>query len=164
MGMMDSGAEEPKSKTLRYAVTGVAFAILLAVGLWWFVFRFWGEKRAADHFLETLASGNTERAYCLWKLGEACTNQPAAEISRSSQSYTYQDFLEDWGPGGYYGPVKSYGIETAQLLSGASGVIVVIRVSPFPQLPENSDAEKQRQTKEVRIWVESSDKSLSFPP
>ena len=164
MGLMDSGPEEPKSKTLRYAVTGVAFAILLAVGLWWFVFRLWGEKRAATKFLDTLAAGNTERAYCLWKLGDACKNQPASEISKSGQSYSYQDFLEDWGPAGYYGPVKGYGIETAQLPSGASGVIVVVRVSPFAPFPEEGNAEKQRKLKEVRIWVESSDKSLSFPP
>src|SRR5574341_221031 len=127
---MDSGSEEPKSKTLRYAVTGAAFAILLAVGLWWFVFRFWGEKRAAERFLESLVAGNLEQAYCLWKLGDACKHQPASEIAKPGESYTYQDFLDDWGPSGYYGPVKSYGIETAQLLRGASGVIVVIRVSP----------------------------------
>jgi len=164
VGIMDSGPEEPKSKTLRYAVTGVAFAILLAVGLWWFVFRFWGEKRAAERFLDSLVASNTERAYCLWKLGDSCKNQPASEIAKPGESYTYQDFLDDWGPGGYYGPVKSYGIETAQLLRGASGVIVVIRVSPFDKLPENGNPEERLKTKEVRIWVESSDKSLSFPP
>ncbi len=165
MGLLDTTNEEPKSKARRLAVSGLAFAILLAVGLWWFVFRFWGEKRAADRFLETLVSGNTERAYCLWKLGEACTNQPAAEISRSSQSYAYQDFLEDWGPGGYYGPVKSYRIETAQNpRGGGSGVIVVVTISPFAPFPADDDPVKARRMREVRIWVENSDHSLSFPP
>ena len=160
---MDSGPEEPKSKTLRYAITGVVFVILLAAGLG-FLLRFRGEKQAARHFLETLASGNTERAYCLWKLGDACKNQPTAEILKPGESYSYQDFLEDWGPGGYFGPVKSFAMETAQKPKDASGIIVVVRVSSYQPFPDDRDAERHGKTKEVRIWVESSDKSLSFPP
>ena len=33
MGLLDAGAEEPKSKALRYIVSGVALAILIGLGL-----------------------------------------------------------------------------------------------------------------------------------
>ncbi len=149
MGLLDSSSEEPRSKLRRYVVTGLALAALLILGIG-YVFRFYPEKKAAERFFAALAGGDTQRAYQLWK------PQP---------TYSYQDFLEDWGPSGYYGPVKSYRIETAESPKhGGSGVIVVIEISPYQPFPGDNDAAKNRQTREVRLWVERSDKSLSFPP
>ena len=149
MSLLDSTGEEPRSKLRRYAISGLALVLLLALSVW-YLFRFYPEKQAVERFFDALAAGDTQRAYQLWK--------PQA-------SYTYQDFLEDWGPSGYYGPVKSYRIETAlSPQGGGSGVIVVVEVSPDQPFPAESDAAKQRRTKEVRIWVERSDKSLGFPP
>jgi len=149
VGLLDSTGEEPRSKLRRYAISSLTLALLLALSLW-YLFRFYPEKQAVERFLDALVAGDTQRAYQLWK--------PQA-------SYSYKDFLEDWGPSGYYGPVKSYRIETAlNPPGGGSGVIVVVEVSPDQPFPAESDAAKQRRTKEVRIWVEHSDKSLGFPP
>ena len=148
MGLLDSDSEEPRSKLRRYLVSGLALVLLLSLG-GWYVFRFHGEKQAVGRFLDALVAGDTQRAYQVWK--------PQA-------SYSYQDFLEDWGPAGYYGPVKSYRIETAQKPRDASGVIVVVELSPYHPFPADNDAAKNRRTKEVRIWVEHKDKSLGFPP
>lgn len=148
MGLLDSDSEEPRSKLRRYVISGLALLLLLALGAW-YLFRFYGEKRAVDRFFEALAAADTQRAYQVWK------PQP---------SYTYRDFLEDWGPQGYYGPVKSYRIESVQSPRGATGVIVVVEISPYQPFPADTDAAKNRRTREVRIWVESKDKSLSFPP
>ncbi len=149
MGLLDSTAEEPRSKLRRYAISSLALALLLALSLW-YLFRFYPEKQAVERFLDALVVSDTQRAYQLWK--------PQA-------SYSYKDFLEDWGPSGYYGPVKSFHIETAlNPPGGGSGVIVVVEVSPDQPFPAESDAAKQRRTKEVRIWVERSDRSLGFPP
>jgi hypothetical protein len=60
--------------------------------------------------------------------------------------------------------LKSYRIETLQKPSGASGVIVVVELSPYQPFPADNDLEKNRRTREVRIWVETKDKSLGFPP
>ncbi len=61
--------------------------------------------------------------------------------------------------------MKSYHIETAAAPKrSGSGVIVVVEVSPLAPFPDDNDAAKNRRTKEVRIWVETKDKSLSFPP
>ncbi len=151
MGLLDSTAEEPNSKLLRYVVSGVAF-VLLVTFAFWYLFRFYPERRAVEHFLDALVAGDTTRAYQLWH-----PQNPA--------SYTMKDFLEDWGPNGYYGPVKSYQIESAgNPRAGGSGVIVVVNVSPVQPFPADSDVVNNRRTKVVRLWVERSDKSLSFPP
>jgi len=148
VGLFDRDAEEPEAKLRRYILTGIALAALVAIGLW-YVLRFHTEKKTAEGFLQALVASDTQQAYRIWK------PQP---------TYSYQDFLEDWGPTGYYGPVKSYRIETAQQPKRASGVIVVVAVSPYESFPEDNETEKHQRTKEVRIWVERKDQSLSFPP
>ena len=151
MGLLDSGAEEPRSKLRRYVITGVALVALVAIGLW-YLFRFYPEKRVVEQFLDALVAGNTQLAYQIWK-------------TAPGSSYTYQDFLDDWGPKGYYGPISSYHIEAAENPPrGGSGVIVTVAVSPDQPFPDESDAVKLRRTKEVKIWVERRDHSLSFPP
>jgi hypothetical protein len=148
LGLLDSTAEEPHSKLLRYAITTVVFIALLALGFWWLL-RFHTEKQTVKHLLDALVSGQTEEAYRIWK------PQP---------TYGYKDFLDDWGPDGYYGPVKSYRLEAAERAKAGTSVIVVVEVSPYQPFPGDSDSLKQSRTKEVRIWVERSDQSLSFPP
>ena len=149
MGLLDDTSEEPKSKLRRYVITGIAFAALLT-WLGWYFFHFYPEKRVAQRFFDTLVAGDFQTAYKIWK---------------PSQSYSYQDFLDDWGPKGYYGPVKSYEIESAQSpRHGGSGVIIVVVLSPDQPFPADTDATKNKRLREVRLWVESRDNSFSFPP
>jgi hypothetical protein len=75
-----------------------------------------------------------------------------------------KDFLADWGPEGYYGPVKSYEILKTCAPHSSNTVDVSVAVSPFSPMPQPGDEEKSRKTKVVSIWVVTSDKSLSFPP
>ncbi len=149
MGLLDSGPEEPKSKLRRYIITGVALAVLVALGLW-YVLRFTTEKHTVTRFMDAVVAGNLQLAYQTW---------------HPHPSYSYRDFLSDWGPDGYYGPIKSYRIESAQQpRHGGSGVIITVEISPFAPFPSSDDLAKSRRTREVRIWVERSDQSLSFPP
>ncbi len=149
MSLLDSTSEEPRSKLRRYVVSALALVLLVTLA-GWYLFRFHSEKNTVEHFFDALVAGDTERAYQIWK--------PQA-------SYTYKDFLDDWGSSGYYGPVKSYRIETAQAAPReGSGVIVVVELSPYQPFPTDNDPVKNRRTKEVRIWVERRDKSLGFPP
>jgi hypothetical protein len=149
VGLLDSIAEEPRSKTLRYTVSGVALVILLAFGFWFFVLRFLTEKRTVGHFMDAVVAERFDAAFQIWK---------------AHGSYTYKDFLADWSLTGYYGPVKSYRIENAQLpLNGGSGLVVVVETSPYQPFPANQDPKSGR-NREVRLWVERSDQSMSFPP
>jgi hypothetical protein len=139
---------EPSNKYKALTYTGAALLIALAMVLY-FSFRYYPEKRATEHFLDALAAGNAKQAYELWK---------------PSESYKIGDFMADWGPAGYYGPVKSYSILKAESRKGANGVILTVEVSPFSPMPDKTDVEKSRHTKQFNLWVKSGDKSFSFPP
>ena len=144
-----SNQEPPDSKRLRYAVSGVALVILVAFGIWFFFLRFISEKHTIEHFMDAVVTQDYQRGFQIWK---------------SHGSYTYQDFLADWNLTGYYGPIKSYRIDAESLPpNGGSGVIVVVEVSPVQPFPQNTDPQSGR-NKEIRLWVERSDQSISFPP
>ena len=128
--------------------TIAALALTLAVVLW-FTFRYYPEKRAAAHFFDALVAGDTNKAYELWK---------------PSETYRLSDFTADWGPGGYYGPVKSYKIMGAKAPRKSDSIEVDIAISPYSPMPEASDGEKSRKTRVVPLWILPSDKSISFPP
>lgn len=147
MTLLDPPPVKPeKSRAMAFTVAAVSVAMLVVL---WLVFRYYPEKKAADHFFAALAEGNTDLAYKLWK--------PAP-------SYSMKDFLADWGPEGYYGPVKSYEILKTCAPHSSNAVDVSVAVSPFSPMPQPGDEEKSRKTKVVSVWVVTSDKSLSFPP
>ena len=135
-----------KSRAIAFTVAAVTVAVIVVL---WFTFRYYPEKRTAERFFAALAAGNTDLAYKLWK--------PAP-------SYSMKDFLADWGPEGYYGPVKSYEILKTCAPHSSNAVDVSVALSPFSPMPQPGDEEKSRKTKVVSVWVVTSDKSLSFPP
>src|SRR5579862_5981710 len=92
VGILDSGAEEPQSKALRYVISAVALALLIAAGIW-YLLRFSAEKRTIAHFMDAVVAGDTQKACAIW---------------HSHPSFTCQDFAGFWGPNGYYSPIKSY--------------------------------------------------------
>ena len=142
-------SEEPNSKRLRYAVSGVALVLLVGFGIWFFFLRFISEKHTIEHFMDAVVAQDYQRAFQIWK---------------SHGSYSYQDFVADWALDGYYGPIKSYRLESTSLPpNGGSGVVVVVEVSPVQPFPDNTNANSGR-NKEIRLWVERSDQSISFPP
>jgi len=97
ISLLEPGVEKPRKSRVMLFTVG-ALALTLAVVLW-FTFRYYPEKKAAAHFFDALVAGDTNKAYVLWK---------------PSETYRVSDFTADWGPGGYYGPVKSYKIMGAK--------------------------------------------------
>ena len=147
MTLLDAPAAKPeKSRAMAFTVSVI---VLVAFVVLFFVFRYYPEKQAAEHFFDALVAGDTAKAYQLWKPGP---------------SYQMKDFAADWGPEGYDGPIKSYKIDRLRALTGASGVAVTVSVSPFSPMPDPSDGEKSRKTRTVVVWVAKGDKSFSFPP
>lgn len=139
---------EKAGKSRVWGFTIVALAVVLLVVLW-FTLRYYPEKHAATQFFDALLAGDADKAYALWK--------PTA-------SYRKDDFLADWGPAGYYGPIKSYKIMGAKAPEKSDSIAVNVAISPYSPLPAESDAEKSRKTRVVTLWVSPSDKSFSFPP
>ena len=148
MTLLEPPAEtSSKSRPLKF-VAG-ALVVLAAVVLY-FAFRYYPEQRAAQRLFDALVAGDTNTAYQLWK---------------AKPSYRTQDFLTDWGPYGYYGPVKSYKIMKISRPEGSiNSVVVEVAVSPFSPMPAATDAEKSRRTRVVTVWMNTEDKSFSFPP
>ena len=149
MGILDSGPEEPKSKALRYGISGVALVLLLAASVWYF-FRFAPEKRTIDRFMTAVVAGDTQKACEIW---------------HTHPGFSCKDFESFWGPNGYYSPIKSFRLESAEVPpKGGSGVVVTLELSAYDPFPKPEETVKFAQNREVQIWVERSDLSLSFPP
>ena len=148
MSLLEPPADtQKKSRAMIFTMTA---AFLIAVIAVWFWLRFYPEKKAAEQFFNAVVAGDMPRAYQLWKPGP---------------SYKMQDFVADWGPTGYYGPVKSYEIMKAKSPNGsATSVEIRVAISPFSPMPDANDAEKSQKTKVVSVWIDAKDKSFSFPP
>jgi len=149
MGLLDAGAEAPHSKALRYGITGTALVIFLCVAVWFF-FRYTTEKHTVEHFMDAVVAGDGQKAYQIW---------------HPHPSFSFQDFQSFWGPTGYYSPIKSYRIESAEVPpKGGTGVVIVVELSEYDKFPREDEKIKAARLREVQLWVERSDQSMSFPP
>ena len=115
----------------RLLITALAFLVMLA-GYLYFQFRNYPEERMARRFFTALERQDYQEAYRIW--------QP-------TKSYSFKDFMQDWGDHGIEGVVKSFHV-TGSTRRG-SGVVVRVQVNG---------------NHGVSLWVERKDKSLSFPP
>jgi hypothetical protein len=146
MSLLDPPAYKPdKSRAMAFTIAALAVVAIVAL---WFAFRYYPEKKAAEAFFDALVAGDAAKAYQLWKPGP---------------TYAMKDFLADWGPQGYYGPVKSYKIIHAKAPGGSNAIAVSVEISPYSPMPDISDTEKSRKTRVVEVWVLAADKSFSFP-
>jgi len=147
LGLLDAKPDHPPSKLKRRLIMAAVFIALGSAGLWW-VLRYHTEKVTIYHFLSAVTAGDTQRAYQIWK--------PAP-------SYTYDRFLEDWGPSGYYSPAESFNVKDTDHPSSCSCVDIIVQLSPYRPFPEKDDFVKQAKTKEFKLRVEYKDQSISFP-
>lgn len=147
MSLLDANQPEP-SKKPYYIILCVLVVFLILGSIWWLV-RFHTEEKTVTEFFTAVAAGNLQQAYKIW--------QP-------SESYSFKDFQDAWGPSGYYGPVKSFEIESASApRKSDSSVTVTVLVSPYQPFPQEGTAEANK-TKAIVIWVNRTSHSLSFPP
>ena len=111
MSLLDATPPKPSFPIWRYILLG-SLAFLFSAGFY-MAFRNYPEERAVKLFLTTLEQGKFQEAYQLW--------QP-------SPSYSYQDFLHDWGEKGDYGKIRGFQILGAQS-KGSSLVIVTVKIN-----------------------------------
>lgn len=145
--LFDETGQHPPSKLKRRLIMAAVFIVLGGTGLWWLL-RFHAEKVTVFHFLSAVDHGDLQRAYQIWK---------------PVPSYSYDRFLEDWGPDGYYGPVKSFNVKDTDHPKSCACVDVIVQVSPYQPFPEKDDFVKQAKTKEFKLRVEYNDQSIGFP-
>lgn len=129
-------------------------AIILVLALIAWHYRYWREEHQVDKFFTALEQKDFEKAYGVWMNDDGWKQHP-----EKYARYPYVEFVKDWGPGGEWGLVKSHSIDGTAVPSGgnanpfakASGVVVVVTVN-------------ERVADKAHIWVEKSDKTLSFSP
>ena len=146
MTLLDAKEYDPHKERKRRTRIISAILVLLLLGFlgWWF--RYWPEERIADHFFDALQRQDFETAYGIWMHDPQWKQHPDR-----FPKYPYNEFYRDWGPGGEWGLIKSHTIYAAGTPpGGGSGVVVDVTV--------NNRAER------ARVWVEKSDKTMSFSP
>jgi hypothetical protein len=148
LALFEAVEEHPHAKSRRRVIVAIVLVAFIAAGLWW-VLRYHKERVTILHFMTAVIGGNMQQAYQIWK---------------PSGSYSFKDFQDDWGPNGYYGPIASFRIKDTDHPKSGSGVAIKIELSPYQPFPADNDMAKQSKTKEVVLWVELKDESISFPP
>ena len=146
MTLLDAEPYDPaRERRRRLKIGGIVALILVLAGVAW-LNRNWTEEHVVDRFFTALEQKNYEAAYAIW-LHDPDWRQ---HVDRYSQ-YPFNDFYRDWGPGGEWGLIKSHKVYgSINPSGGSSGVIVDVIVND--------------RTEHARIWVQKSDKTLSFSP
>jgi hypothetical protein len=117
MSLLDATPPKPPRHIGRYILLVLVAGIIVA-GV---ASYFWDypEERAVSRFIETVQRGDYQTAYRLW--------QP-------SPSYSYDDFVKDWGPSGDYGKIRQFEILRATSSSSGTVTVVVIINNEAPPL------------------------------
>jgi hypothetical protein len=111
MTLLDAPPPKKPRKIGRYIL--LALVIIIVGGAAYALLRNLPEERAVSRFLNALEQGNYQEAYRLW--------QPSA-------SYSYQDFVHDWGQQGDYGKIRTFKILGSRS-KGSQTVIVTLTVN-----------------------------------
>jgi hypothetical protein len=136
--------EEKARKRTRRIISSISILVIVLGLLWWF--RYWPEERIVGHFFDALQKQDYKTAYGIWM-----RNPDWAQHPEKYPKYPYNEFYRDWGPGGEWGLIKTQKVYGASTCPGpASGVVVDVVVNDRAQ--------------HAQVWVEKSDKTLSFPP
>ncbi|MGH9736030.1 MAG: hypothetical protein ACRD8A_15740 [Candidatus Acidiferrales bacterium] len=150
MGILDPTQPSPPAKTPRYIIGICAAVVAIFLVLWYPVgLRFHTERGIIRSFMNELVSGDMHAAYTTWK---------------PSANYSFSDFLQDWGPDPYWGAIQSYKIDSIQGVSRSRSAAITVDVSPYHPFPSSSNGPQAQKTRRITVWVDPSDRSITFPP
>jgi len=128
--------DEQRAKRNKLILAVVLSVVVVSAGLY-FGLRNHRQKAQVTHFVELLQKHDYQAAYRLWGCSET---KPCPE-------YTFDKFMEDWGPGSKYTQIASFDISKSTACG--SGVIVTVDLG---------------QNREERLRVESSDMTIGYSP
>ena len=137
--------DDSRARKRRRTIVLVCVVVAILAAAFWYL-RNWPEERVAEHFFAALQKQDFSGAYGIWMHDPEWRQHPE-KYSR----YSYNAFYGDWGPGSEWGTIKTYELYgSAVPKGGGSGVVVEFVV--------NGRAEH------ARVWVEKSDKTMTFSP
>jgi hypothetical protein len=152
MTLLDAQEYDPakaRKRTIRI-ILAIAIVLFVAGFGWWN--RYWPEERVAGHFFTALQNQDYKTAYGIWMHDPEWQQHP-----QEHPKYPFNEFYQDWGPGGQWGLIKTqkiYGSSPCPTRSGdnggGTGVVVDVVVND--------------RTEHAQVWVEKADKTLSYPP
>lgn len=148
VGILDASEESPTSKTKRRVIGVIVLGAAVFLILWYPLnLRFYKERSTVELFMNEVAAGNLQAAYHTWK---------------PSAAYTFRDFLDDWGANNGTAPIRSYKIESEHGVKKAPTAQIVVEVSPERPFPSKVD--QNSRAREITLWIDPKDQSISFPP
>ena len=146
MTLFEAPAYDPTRERRRKFTIAAVILLIVAIACVAYVFRNWPEEHVVREFFTALQNQQYEKAYGVWVADPDWKQHP-----EKHQRYSYNEFYyRDWGTGGDWGLIKSFHLDGSVRPKGGSGVIVQVTIN--------------RRAEPARIWVEKSDKSLTFSP
>ena len=146
MTLLDAQEYDPeKGRKRKRRIISAIVIVLLVLGLgWWF--RYWPQEHIVGNFFDALQRQDYKTAYGIWM------HDPQWEQHLDQHAkYPFNEFYRDWGPGGEWGLIKTQKVYAASTCpGGGTGVVVDVIVND--------------RTQHAQVWVEKSDKTLSYPP
>jgi hypothetical protein len=146
MTLLDAKDYHPElDRKKRVRIFTIVIVILaLAVVVWWN--RFWPEEHVAKKFFSALQQQNYEVAYGVYYHDPDWQQHP-----QNHSQYPFNEFKQDWGPGGQWGIVRKFRIYgSSNCPGGGTGVVV--------------DSVVNDRAEHAQLYVDKSDKTISTPP
>jgi hypothetical protein len=146
MTLLDAQQYDPEKgrRRTKRIISAIAIVLIVAGFLWWN--RYWPQEHVVGHFFEALQRQDYNTAYGIWMNDPHWQQHPDQH-----PKYPFKDFYQDWGPGGQWGLIKTQKVYGASACpGGGSGIVVDVIVND--------------RTEHAQVWVEKSDKTLSYPP
>jgi len=146
MTLLDAKEYDSAGEKRRLVRTiAIVAAVLVLAAVIWFN-RFWPQKRIADRFFASLQRQDFESAY-----GAYFADPDWKQHAQKHAQYPFNEFWQDWGPGGEWGAIKSYRIYgESNCPGGGSGVVVDVIVNNRAQ--------------HAQVYVDKNDRTISTPP
>lgn len=138
---------DPKRDKRKKQIIIAIICVVIGIAALVYAFRHWPEEHAVDKFFTALQNKDYKQAYGIWMADPTWEQHP-----QKYSNYPFNEFYQDWGPGGEWGIIRSFHIDGSAVPKGpSSGVVVVVTVN-------------DRVADKARIWVEKSNKTLTFSP
>jgi hypothetical protein len=145
MTLMDAQQyDDTRARERRTRIIIIVVVVLLC-GWVFYHLRDYPERNSVGKFFAAIQKQDYESAYAIW-----FHDPDWKQHQQKYSSYQFNDFYRDWGPGGEWGLVKSYGVDCSFSPSSGSGVIVQVTVN--------------QRAEHAFVWVQKSDWTLSFSP
>ncbi len=126
--------DQRREKVVRWLViSGIVLTVAIIAG--YFFLRTYPATRFTNQFLDSLRRHDYQTAYRMWGCEQPC------------RDYSFEKFLEDWGPKSEFADPSRAGIKKTRFCN--TGVIVTLAA------PDGRD---------VPLWYERSTATLGFSP